>query len=158
MQAETPREPTFRDLSEAEAVALLERNMIGRLAFTFRDRVDVQPLLYVHDGGWLYGRTEAGDKIVTLTHNQWVAFEVDEVTGPFDWQSVVVRGSFYRLDEEDRADPEVRAHALRLLRRFVPETLRPGDPVPHRTVLFRIDVREMTGRACSTGARPVDEP
>lgn len=150
MQTDTTRQPTFRELSEAESLALLDRNHVGRLAFTFRDRVDVQPLLYVHDAGWLYGRTEAGDKIVTLTHNQWVAFEVDEVDGPLDWRSVVVRGSFYRLDEEDRADPEVRAHALHLLRRFVPETLRTGDPVPHRTVLFRIDVRETTGRGCST--------
>lgn len=151
MQAETRQQPTFRDLSEEESLALLERNMVGRLAFTFRDRVDVQPLLYVHDEGWLYGRTEEGEKLVTLTHNQWVAFEVDEVHGPFDWQSVVVRGSFYRLDEEDRTDPEVRAHAVRLLRRYLPETLRSGDPVPHRTVLFRIDVRELTGRESSTG-------
>lgn len=148
--AEELRQPKFRDLSDDECTALLERNRIGRLAFTFHDRVDVQPLLYLHDDGWLYGRTSEGEKLVTLTHNQWVAFEVDEVAGPFDWTSVVVRGSFFRLDEPDRADPEVTAHAVALLRSVAPETLSASDPAPHRHVLFRVSIREMTGRECRT--------
>lgn len=148
--AEELRQPAFRDLSDEECTAILERNRIGRLAFTFHDRVDVQPLLYLFDDGWLYGRTSEGEKLITLTHNQWVAFEVDEVAGQFDWKSVVVRGSFFRLDEPDRADPEVTAHAVALLRRIAPETLSASDPAPHRHVLFRVSIREMTGRASST--------
>lgn len=144
------RQPEFRDLSDDECVALLGRNRVGRLAFTFHDRVDVQPLLYVHDDAWLYGRTSEGEKLVTLTHNQWVAFEVDEVEGPFDWRSVVVRGSFFRLDDTDRADPQVAAHAIDLLRSVAPETLSERDPAPHRHVLFRISIREISGRESST--------
>ena len=54
------RAPSFRDLSPDEAVAVLARNDFGRLAFTLRNRVDVQPLHYVYDDGWLYGRTREG--------------------------------------------------------------------------------------------------
>ena len=32
--------PTFRDLTEAELNALLARNHVGRIAYSFRDRVE----------------------------------------------------------------------------------------------------------------------
>lgn len=57
------------------------RNRVGRLAFSFRDRVDIEPLHYVFRGGWLYGRPSPGSKLQTLRHNPWVAFEVDEIDG-----------------------------------------------------------------------------
>jgi nitroimidazol reductase NimA-like FMN-containing flavoprotein (pyridoxamine 5'-phosphate oxidase superfamily) len=137
--------PEFRSLTDAECVGILDRNHVGRLAFTFRDRVDIQPLHYVYDDGWLYGRTSEGAKLETLEHHQWVAFEVDDIRGPFDWESVVVRGSFYRLDDEERRDPAIAAHAIALLRSIAPETLSKRDPAPHRAVLFRISIRELSG-------------
>jgi nitroimidazol reductase NimA-like FMN-containing flavoprotein (pyridoxamine 5'-phosphate oxidase superfamily) len=88
---------------------------------------------------------------VTLRHNQWVAFEVDEVRGPFDWQSVVAHGSFYRLTDETAPQHlELRAEALKLLRSVAPDTLRQTDPVPFRTELFAIAIDRLTGRAAST--------
>jgi len=140
-----PPVPTFRELSGEECRALLDRNHVGRLAFSFRDRVDIQPIHYVHDDGWLYGRTSEGEKLLTLEHNRWMAFEVDEVAGPFDWRSVVGQGTFYRLDV-DSADPAVAAHAVALLRSIAPSTLSTHDPTPHRTVLFRIALHEVSGR------------
>ena len=83
--------PRFSDLSEANARALLARNHIGRLAFSYRDRVDIQPIHYVYDQEWLFGRTGMGSKLVMLAHHPWCAFEVDEVHGPFHWRS---HGSF----------------------------------------------------------------
>ena len=88
---------TFRDLSRDEIDAVLLRNRVGRLAFSIHDRVDIQPLHYVYERGWLYGRTSEGEKITTLKHNQWVAFEVDEITDLFDWTSLVIHGSFWIL-------------------------------------------------------------
>jgi len=101
--AETPLAPArpgdveFRELSTDEIQHLLQSNHVGRLAFSLHDRVDIQPIHYVYDSGWLYGRTSVGQKSETLTHNQWVAFEVDEVSDTFDWRSVVVHGSFWIL-------------------------------------------------------------
>jgi nitroimidazol reductase NimA-like FMN-containing flavoprotein (pyridoxamine 5'-phosphate oxidase superfamily) len=135
------------DLPPAEITALLERNHVGRIAFTTHDRVDIEPIHYVYADGWIYGRTSHGAKLTTLEKNRWVAFEVDEVKSLFDWRSAVVHGAVYVLEPDSTA--EARAtwdHALALLRKLLPATLREDDPVPHRGVVFRIAVQESTGR------------
>jgi nitroimidazol reductase NimA-like FMN-containing flavoprotein (pyridoxamine 5'-phosphate oxidase superfamily) len=144
--------PVIRDLAPDECAAVLARGWVGRIAFTHRDRVDIQPVHYVYDDGWLYGRTSAGSKLETLRRNPWVAFEVDEVHAPHDWTSVVVKGSFHRL-EEDAAPRErlAREHALELLRAVSSHALRPGDPTPWRDVVFRIAIDEVTGREARPG-------
>jgi hypothetical protein len=150
---------SIRALSQGECIALLARHHVGRLAFTFHDRVDIQPLHYVYEAGWIYGRTSEGAKLATLAHNPWVAFEVDEVRGVVDWSSVVVHGSFHRLDDDHgvRAQP-TGIHAAAVLRSFLPETLTTEDPVPDRTVLFRIAVGEMTGRTAVPAIPPDGAP
>ena len=60
----TDPSPRFADLSERSARALLARNHVGRLAFAFKDRVDIQPIHYVYDEKWLIGRTGVGSKLV----------------------------------------------------------------------------------------------
>jgi nitroimidazol reductase NimA-like FMN-containing flavoprotein (pyridoxamine 5'-phosphate oxidase superfamily) len=148
----TSSSPTIRSLTRAECDALLARNHVGRIAFSFHDRVDVQPIGYVYEAGWIFGRTSEGHKLTTLEHNRWLAFEVDEVRGPFDWASVVVHGSFHVLDPEGtERDQAVVQRAVHLLRDVVPESFTAEDPVAFRTVLFRISVGEMTGRAASSG-------
>lgn len=104
----------------------------------------------MYESGWIYGRTSPGMKLLTLRHRPWVAFEVDEVDNGFEWRSVVVHGTFYRLDP-DGSPLEVAAYrrALRLLRRLVPETGTPADPVPFRTVFFRIHVDKISGRSAT---------
>ena len=149
--------PAIHTLTRDECLALLNRHAVGRLAFAFHDRVDIQPIHYLHSRGWLYGRTSEGAKLETIAHNRWVAFEVDEVRGLFDWASVVVRGAFYRL-HLDAASPKERqeaAHAAALLDNVVPNTMAPGDPVPFRTVLFRIHVDEVSGRRAVPGGGAV---
>jgi uncharacterized protein len=150
-EARRPGSPTIRELDMDEIHSLLSRNHVGRLAFSFHDRVDIRPIHYAYGDNWIYGRTSPSDKLVKLKHNQWVAFEVDEVQGPFDWQSVVVHGSFYRLaDKASASQRELREEALKLLRAFAPDTLRKTDPVPFRTELFAIAIDQLTGRAAST--------
>jgi nitroimidazol reductase NimA-like FMN-containing flavoprotein (pyridoxamine 5'-phosphate oxidase superfamily) len=142
----------FRELTTEECHALLARHQVGRLAFAHKDRVDIEPIHYVADDGWLYGRTSPGTKLEVVTRNRWVAFEVDEVTGPFEMRSVVVKGGLYFLRKEGSAqEAEAYARAVTLLRRLVPETLTPADPMPDRVVLFRIHLDEVTGRAASRG-------
>jgi nitroimidazol reductase NimA-like FMN-containing flavoprotein (pyridoxamine 5'-phosphate oxidase superfamily) len=145
--------PRFLELSDADAIALLERNHVGRLAFTFHDRVDIEPISYVFDDRAVYGRTSAGHKLTTLLHHPWVAFEVDEVDGPYEWRSVVVHGTFYLLDATggDR-DREAYAHAMKVLRRFDASALTTEDAAPHRTIVFRLFADEITGRAATAMA------
>jgi len=143
--------PTIRVLTSAECNALLERNHVGRIAFTFRDRVDIEPVHFVYAKGWIHGRTSPGTKLATLRHHPWVAFEVDEIEGLYDWRSVIVHGAVHLPDADGSpSDREAYESTLGLIRHLVPLALEAGDPTPERQVLFRIHVDEVTGRAAST--------
>ena len=143
--------PVFRELDRAECEAILARNQVGRIAFSFHDKVDIEPIHFAHRGEWLYVRTSPGAKIMTVAHNRWVAFEVDEIDGTFDWRSVVVRGSAYLIDPEGtKEDKRVHAEAVELLRGVIPETFRGTDPVGFRHLILRIHLDDVTGRAATT--------
>lgn len=127
---------------------MLQRNHYGRIAFTLHDRVDVEPVHYVLDGEWLYIRTSRGTKVATITHGPWVAFEVDEVHGPFEWTSVVVKGTVYFIAGVTRPEhPAAQDHAIAVLRRLMPDAMTANDPVPSRNVLLRVSLNEVHGRA-----------
>ncbi len=147
-----PGKPHIRDLTRDECTALLARNNVGRIAFSFHDRVDIEPIHFVYDSGWLYGRTSQGTKLTTIEHHRWVAFEVDEVQGLFDWQSVVVKGAFYIAGPDDPIHHDVAfARGVELLRSLLPQTLTSADPVPFRRWIFRIHLDEVTGRESRSG-------
>jgi nitroimidazol reductase NimA-like FMN-containing flavoprotein (pyridoxamine 5'-phosphate oxidase superfamily) len=147
----TSNQPTFRELSREQSEQVLGRNHVGRIAFTFHDRVDIEPLHYVFDDGWIYGRTSQGTKLTTIAHHRWVAFEVDEVRDLFDWRSVVVKGALYLIavDTPDDRDPAF-TRGVELLRALLPDTLTANDPVPFRRSVFRIHCDEVTGKEAST--------
>jgi nitroimidazol reductase NimA-like FMN-containing flavoprotein (pyridoxamine 5'-phosphate oxidase superfamily) len=144
-----PKAPSFRELTRGECDELLARNHVGRIAFSYHDHVDIEPIHYAYEDGWVYGRTGDGTKLRTLAHNRWLAFETDEVSALFDWQSVVIKGALYIL-EKDTAPDGPHAHAVELLRKLNPHVLREGDPAPERTVVFRIHADQVTGRLAST--------
>ena len=145
------RAPNYRPLTRAEIDALLARQNVGRIAFTFRDRVDVEPINYVFHDGWIYLRTGPGSKLTTLARHPWVAFEVDEVDGTFDWRSAVVHSTVYELTPGGtEAHQASYDQGVELLRRLIPETFTETDPVPGRSVILRMKVDEVTGRASST--------
>ena len=141
--------PRFRELNRGEIDALLARNNVGRMAYARGSHIDIEPLHYVYANGWLYGRTSPGRKLDVAAREWWpVAFEVDEVDELFRWRSVVIHGGFYTLDPQGAAwEREEAQKAVALLRSLLPETLTEEDPVPSRTVLFRIAVQEVSGRS-----------
>lgn len=149
-----PVRPVFRRLSPRECRTVLARNVVGRIAFTQRRAVDIEPVHLLLDGEWLYGRTSQGSKAHALAHRPWVAVEVDEVDGAFDWLSVVVHGSFWTLPEDGSPIEQAgRLRAIALFDRIAPGAETPADPVPHRTIWFRISISEMTGRSATTARR-----
>jgi nitroimidazol reductase NimA-like FMN-containing flavoprotein (pyridoxamine 5'-phosphate oxidase superfamily) len=144
-------EPTFRELHIDEAHDILARNHVGRIAFSFHDRVDIEPISYVFADGALYMRTAPGSKLETLAHSPWVAFEVDEVEGAFAWRSVVVHGTVYTLhDAGGEAARATYRTALDRLRQLVPTALSPDDPTPARHVILKLYLTSVTGRAASS--------
>jgi uncharacterized protein len=143
----------FRTLSDDEARSLLASQHVGRLAYSYRQRVDIEPIHFVMDGEWIYLRTEQGTKLSMLEHQPWVAFEVDAVTNLFDWKSVVVHGTVELLDAEGGVEAAARwTHAVQVFRRLVPEAFQAGDPTPSRNVLLRVHLSNVEGRAASTSA------
>ncbi len=144
--------PIFEELDRAEADELLRRHHVGRIAFAFRDRVDIEPVHYAYDGEWIYFRTGAGTKLATLARSPWAAFEVDEVEGIFRWRSVVVHGSVYHADPEgDELQREAFLRGVTLLRAIVPASFTPDDPVPERSMLLRLYANEVHGRRAREG-------
>jgi hypothetical protein len=145
--------PTFHVLSPRTCSAILARNHVGRLAFAHHNRVDIRPLHYAYVDGWIYGRTSPGAKSAALEHNQWVAFEVDEIAELFKWQSVVVHGSWYDMRLAPLRERPGWGAGLAQLGALVPGTLTADDPVPHRTIVFRINTATITGRSCRPAPR-----
>lgn len=141
----TDRVPYVRELDREECLEILRRTKVGRIAFSLRDRVDIEPVHYVLDDEWIYIRTTAGSKVAVVAHNKWVAFEVDEVKALFDWRSVVVHGSIHTVTA-DVSGVETHEHAIEALRQIIPEALTETDPVPFRNIILRIHLDEVTGR------------
>ena len=141
---------SFRTLSAAECQALLSAHHVGRLAYAYKQRVDIEPLHYVLDGEWLYLRTGHGTKVSMLEHQPWVALEVDDIQGMFEWQSVVVHGSVQVLDPTSGDDTRSRwQHAVDTFRRLVPAAFSSADPTPGRDVMLRVHMSHVEGRAAT---------
>ncbi len=139
--------PTFATMERAAIDALLARHVVARLAYTHRDRVDIEPIHYVYVDGWLYLRTQPGTKLSTLIHNPWVALEIDEVRALYDWESVVVRGRLQLLDDgpHDAARTRYRV-AVEAIRTLVPEAFTADDPTPGRVIVCALYVDDVEGR------------
>jgi len=139
------RVPYFRELARDECLEILKRNRVGRIAYSHRDRVEIEPIHYVLDGEWLYLRTSSGSKVSMLQHNPWVAFEVDEFEELFRWRSVVAHGSVQSVSA-DVSGVEAHEQAIVAMRRIIPEAMTGGDPVPFRGVILRVHLDEVIGR------------
>src|SRR4051812_7370183 len=129
----TGRQLNISDLTREASIALLARLHVGRLAFSFRDRVDIEPISYVYADGWIYARTSPGTKLTMVSHHPYVAFEVDDVKSRFDWRSVVVRGTIYFLDpERSEQDRLLYDRAVEILRGVDADALTANDVAPYR--------------------------
>lgn len=127
-------------LSESECRARLGTQKVGRLVTSVGEVIDIVPINFVLDDRSIVFRTAAGSKLVELTINNAVLFEVDEVGETEGW-SVVARGRARALEQED----EILAAEQLPLRPFVP-TLKP--------TFVRIDIDELKGRAYRFGPEP----
>lgn len=142
-----PRKPVFSALTADDCRAMLGRNHVGHLAFLNGRVVDIEPVHYVVDDGWIFVRSAAGTKLDALAHNPYVAFQVDEIAGTFDWRSTVAHGTVYVVsDDESRVDHELFERALDALRSFVPEALTADDPTPFRRTIYGIHIDALAGR------------
>jgi uncharacterized protein len=144
--------PMFRKLDSRASRALLKRNVVGRIAYLDPPRVNIEPISYVADGDWLYMRMAEGSKLTALQHRPYVALEVDEVRGMFDWRSVVVHGTVYFLTSDGPAI-EARAYhkAVAKFRALIPDAFTDSDPAAFRNYVCGLHIDEVEGRSATTG-------
>ncbi|MBS1674149.1 MAG: pyridoxamine 5'-phosphate oxidase family protein [Actinobacteria bacterium] len=93
-------------LSDEECWEKLESQVLGRLVTHVGEVIDIFPVNYVVDGRSILFRTAEGSKLIELTVNHAVLFEVDDHTDAEAW-SVIVRGEAARvesLSEREHAD------------------------------------------------------
>ena len=136
MATHTPVTP----LTDAEAWAALGSMDVGRLATILGGVPDIVPVNFVIDGRSLVFRTAEGGKLLALTVNQQVAFEVDSWDDAGGW-SVVAKGS--AAEVTDAADLAA-AEAL---------PLRPWVPTI-KLHYVRVEITEISGRRFVFGPEP----
>ena len=150
--------PAFSILTPVECQNLLARNHVGRLAFRSGRGVDVEPIGYVARENWLYMRSAWGTKLEALARIPYVAFEVDEVEGPYDWRSVVAHGTIYVFSADGSPDQQRQfSAAVEALRSVIPNTLTPTDSVPERQTVYGLHVDQLEGRKAESRVRRKSE-
>ncbi len=94
---------TVRELSRDECLQVLAGARLARLACAKEDRPYIVPVYIAFarpdEGPCLYGFTTPGQKVEWMRANPLVCVEVDEVTAPDHWVSVVVDGRYEELPD-----------------------------------------------------------
>ena len=86
-----------KEMSRGEMLALLLRVRRGHLGCARDGHPYVVPMHYAFDSQDLYFFTTEGTKTEFIAANQEVCFQVEEVTGPLHWCSVMLTGRAERL-------------------------------------------------------------
>jgi len=134
---------------------LLQRELVGRIGCCADDTVYVVPINFAYADGHVYCQTIEGMKLRMMRKNPRVCFEVDVPRGLFDWESVILWGTFREIGGEEAE--LARTLLLQKLRGFatvhdgshsiLEERFLRAPYVENREpVLFAIDVEERTGR------------
>ena len=129
-----------QNLSEDDCWDLLISSSFGRLAMSISGEPDIYPVNFVSADRRLVFRTAEGTKLLELTVNNRVAFEIDGIGRSEAW-SVVVRGEARVLDKQ----AEIEAADQLPLRPLIP-TLK--------YIYVEITPTRITGRRFQLGPEP----
>ena len=143
--------PEFFILTRKECGEILARNHVGRLAFREGKQLNIQPLGYVASDTVLFLRSAPGSKMDALARDPFVAFEVDEIEGPFDWRSVVVQGTIYAVERDGSAAEQ---RAVEAIKSVMPQAFTERDPAPDRQNIYGLHVHDVAGRMAQGNAAP----
>ncbi|WP_143306440.1 pyridoxamine 5'-phosphate oxidase family protein [Chitinophaga vietnamensis] len=136
---------------------VLTRNITGRLGCTDGEKVYIVPVSYAFNDTYLVAHSREGMKIDIMRKHPHICFQIDEIDDLSNWRSVILWG-----DYEEVTDPKERYYAMkflvgRLMHIPVSETAgvhemsqelehSPAEPSIVRPVVYKIRIREKTGR------------
>jgi nitroimidazol reductase NimA-like FMN-containing flavoprotein (pyridoxamine 5'-phosphate oxidase superfamily) len=99
-----------KDMVMGEMQALLLRVGFGHLGCTRDDHPYVVPMHYAYDGQDIYFFTTEGTKTEFIAANSEVCFQVEEITDPSNWRSVMFIGEAHKITKQDEVE-----HAMQLI-------------------------------------------
>lgn len=135
-----PAENPVSEIHEDMCWNYLAKTEVGRLATSLEGRPEIFPLNYVVDGESLVFRSAEGSKLMEVTVNEHVAFEIDGWNDNDGW-SVIVHGHAEVISDEAELR---RAERLPLL---------PWVPTV-KTNFVRVVADQVTGRRFQFGEEP----
>ncbi len=148
------------DLTSSEVLNILNDNYTGHLGFTLEGNPFVLPISYYYDkeDHAIISYSAEGHKIDAMRKNPSVSLFIAEVQSVYNWQSVLVHGTFEELkgtdakqqlhqftegiqsiikNKEDRETEFISEFSSKGYSRGVP-------------VVYRIKIREITGKRKET--------
>lgn len=144
----------IREMSKAECDAFLARSAGGRLACALDNQPYVVPISLAYEDGYIYSFSTLGQKIDWLRTNPKACVQVDEISSPSTWTSVIATGTYQEL-REPQYELE-RAHARKLLDRShqwwinaLAERHMKSEAELISPIFFRIVVESLTGLTAS---------
>ena len=160
------------ELTRNASLKFLAGNHFGRIACANNSQPYVTPFYFAYQDKWIYSFSTIGQKIDWLRANPLACVEVDDITSPQEWTSVVIFGRYEELAKstgghapreiplglhevptKSTDDQDAREIAFKLLQQrqlwWEPgyaRTLLHGMPRPLDPVYFRLSVDEISGR------------
>jgi nitroimidazol reductase NimA-like FMN-containing flavoprotein (pyridoxamine 5'-phosphate oxidase superfamily) len=143
-------------LDKKEIEKVLNENVLGRIGCHDQDRTYVVPVTYVYDGTSILAHSVEGLKIRMMRANPQVCFEVDDVKDFTNWKSVILWGEYEEITDADEKNEVMQQFVDRVMRLKISETalppettetrLHPRSPGVIKPVIYKIKIKEMTGR------------
>jgi len=140
----------IREMSKEECSAFLARSAGGRLGCALDNQPYVIPTSIAYEEGYVYSFSTLGQKIDWLRANAKACVQVDDISSPSTWTSVIATGTYQEL-KEPQFEME-RAHARKLLDRrhqwwlnALAERHLKSDEELISPIFFRIVVESLSG-------------
>ncbi len=138
----------IHEMTDDESDTALEQVNFGRLACVRANQPYVVPIYFSYDTQHLYGVTTLGRKIEWMRSNPLVCLEIDEVTSPYQWMSLVVFGRYEEIFDTPEHEP-VRAHAIAVLQKrenwWQPASVATAKREQRAPIFYRIHIDRITG-------------
>lgn len=91
-------------ISKGDMTALLLRVGFGHMGCTRDGHPYVVPMHYAYDGRDLYFFTTEGTKTEFIAANHEVCFQVEEITDPSNWRSVMLIGEAHKITRPEETE------------------------------------------------------
>ncbi len=140
-------------LTTEQCEQILAAEVVGRIGCYADHEVNIVPVTYVFDKGFVYAHSKEGNKVNMKRKNPKVCFQVDRIENMANWRSVIGWGVFEELKEEGEKEIALRVLRERLSPLTTSDSVRPSqfsDPNEvhreRRPVVYRISLYKLSGR------------